>query len=137
LLDVRGPFGFDARQLQLVPQDFREFVQRNIDLHDMGAGVATCGSGSVPFIVSPRDRLTDFAFPLTHAAAPILAVTEMGNVELREWDADKIASLPADHFAVSDVFLQVLADLAADDFFEPRPIPIDFHTHSNPQSRSG
>src|SRR5262245_39152735 len=79
--------------------------------------------------VAGGDRLADLAVALSHAAAAVLAVPEMGHVELRQRDADQVIPLPANHLAVGDIFPQVIAYFSADDLFEPRRVAVDFHDH--------
>ena len=44
-------------------------------------------------------------------------------------DADDVAALAADHLAVRDVFLEILANLSADDLPKSPLIALDFHGH--------
>ena len=83
----------------------------------------SCGSPPL------ADRLALFAVALADAAGAVLAEAEVRHVELRQGDADEIATLAADHLAVGDVLPQVLADPAADDLSEAALIAFDFHDH--------
>ena len=80
-------------------------------------------------ILGFRDGLADFAFALPGPARAVLAVAEVRHIELRQRNADQIAPFAADHFAVGDVFPQVLADFAADDLAEATMIVIDVENH--------
>ncbi len=101
-----------------------------------------CAPGSLPAWPVPLARLAagptgvpDFAVALADAAGAVLAVAEMGHVELRQRNADQIAALAADHLAVGDVLPQVLANLAAHDLLEARLVVVDFHGTMGHQRR--
>ena len=64
------------------------------------------------------DGRADFSLALADAARAILAEAEMRHVELRDGNADQIATLAADHLAVGDILPQILANLAADNLPE-------------------
>src|SRR6185312_15728360 len=73
------------------------------------------------------------AFPLPDAARPLVAVAEVGDLDVGDGDADVFASLPADHLAVRNVLPQILADLAADDLLEALLVVIDGPSQVKPQ----
>src|SRR5215212_5333620 len=120
----------DPRQLQLVAQDRRQLFERNIDFHQMAvARIAAGGALPVLRIAAFGDGLALFAIALPDAPCPVVAKSEMRNIELRHRDTDQIATLPADHLAVRDVLAQILADSAADNLSKAALIALNFHDH--------
>ena len=91
----------------------------------MGAGFAL----TVTLIITRGNRLAGFPLALADAAAAVLAIAEVGHVELRQRDGNEILSLPADHRAVRHIFPQVLSYLPANDLFEPRRVAVNLHHH--------
>ena len=94
----------------------------------MGTRIAA-GLPGAAFLLALADRLAFFAFALADSAGAVLAVAEVGDVELGQGNAHQVASLAADHLAVSDVLPQILADFAAHDLLESRLIALDFDEH--------
>ncbi len=131
LVDIGFALGLDPRQLEFVAQDGGQFFQRDFDFQHVRAGFAA-GLADAVFVFALSDRGAFFAGPLAYAARAVLAVAEVGHVELRQGNADQIVALAADHFAVRDVLPQVLADLAPHDLLESRLIALDLDVHLNP-----
>src|SRR5205823_3715869 len=71
-----------------------------------------------------RQGRTGIAFPLAHASGTFGAKTKLGNLDLRQGDANEIVALLADHLAAADVLAQVAFHLAADEL--PKALVIAF-----------
>src|SRR5207302_6393372 len=106
--DVGLASRLDPRQFEFVAEDRGQFFERDIDFEDVSARIAA----GLPFArllpVAAGDRSADFAIPLADAPRAVLAVADMGHVELGNRNADQIATLTADHLAVGDVLPQIL-----------------------------
>ena len=128
-LEPGAAFGLDARQFEFFGEDLREFLHREIDFEDVRAwGIA--GLAVAVFVdVAGSERRAGFAFALADAAGVAAAEAEVGHFDLRDRNADEVLSLLADQFALRDVLLQVLLDLAADDLPEPQIILFDVENH--------
>ena len=63
--------------------------------------IATGFALRISFLIPSRDRLTNFIVPLPHTSLPVLSVPKVGKIELRQRNADQIASLAANHFAMT------------------------------------
>src|SRR4051812_33816432 len=75
------------------------------------------------------NRLAFFPVALANAPCTVVPEPKMRHIERRHRNANQIASLPANHLAVSDVSAQVLADSAADNLSKAALIALNFHDH--------
>jgi hypothetical protein len=129
LNDFRLALRLDARQLQLVPHDFRQFRQRNFNLQNMLARIAA-GLALAPFVrLAGTEWLADFSLAMADTAGTILAIAKVGHVKLGDWNADQVASLATDHFPLRDVLAEILADLATHNLAKSRLVSINLHYH--------
>jgi hypothetical protein len=107
-VEIGGPLRLDARQRQLVAQDFGQFFKADFDLEQ----VLTRLIARTPlfFAVAGHDLVSLFAISLANATGAVLTVAKVGEIELRDGNADEIAAFTADHFAVGDILPQILAN---------------------------
>src|SRR5262245_50287114 len=70
-----------------------------------------------------------FAFALSDSSRIAAAEPEIRHFDLRNGDADEVFSLLAEQFALRDVLLQVLFDLAPHDLTESEVILFDIENH--------
>ena len=82
MVDVGFALGLDARQLQFVAQDGGQLFERDFDFQHVGARIAA-GLARAIGRLARADRRAFFAFALADAARAVLAVAEVGHVELR------------------------------------------------------
>ena len=95
----------------------------------MPAGLVA-GLLAVAGLWRPQGR-TGIAFPLPDAAGALLAVAELGNLDLRQGDGNEIVPFLADHLPAADVLAKVAFHLAADNFSEPLLVAVDFLAHGS------
>src|SRR5262249_52405113 len=128
--DVLLPLRLDARQGQFFTEDFRQLLQRQLDFEDVAARLVACTA----FIVAlgRAERLADLAVTLSGAGGAFAAIAELRNLDLRQGDADQVASLFADHLATGDVLAQVALHLAADELAEALVVAFDLLSHGEP-----
>src|SRR5262249_34845096 len=105
-----------------------------LDLEDMAAGrVAGPGAG---LLLAGPERLADLAVALADTAGALLTEAELGNLDLRQRNGDKILAFTADQLAATDVCAGVALHLAADDLSDPLVIAFDPLSHDPPPRRS-
>ena len=61
-----------------------------------------------------------------------LAMFEVGDFDVGDGYADDLSSLATHHLAMSDVFAQIVPDLATDNVFESSEIAVDAASHRQP-----
>ena len=125
------PLRFDAGQFEGLAEHRGQFVQRDLDLADVPARLVAGGPGAVAVAgpAAAADRLALFALPLPDAAAAAFAVPEVRDLDVRHRDGNCLPPLPPEHFALGHIFLQVAADLPADDLLESLRITVDGAGH--------
>src|SRR5262249_53453795 len=128
-LPLRGdevpPSRLDVRQLELLAEDLRELLERDLDLEDVLARLLAAAVAPLSLV----DGVPDVAVPLPHAFLLVRSVAEVRDLDLGERDADEVLPLPADHLAAVDVLPEILLDLPADDLLEPVRVLLDFADH--------
>src|SRR6478672_7147740 len=131
LLNDRGlPARFNPRQFELIAENRGQLLQRDIDLQQVPATrIAPRRSLTVFRIAALGYWLAFLAVSLPNAPCPVVAKSEMWDIQRRHRDADQITTLPADHLAVRNVLPQILADPAADNLSKAALIALNFHDH--------
>src|SRR5205814_280787 len=115
--------GLDVRQLQLLTEDRRQLVHRDLDLEQMLAWlVAGLALGVLRIFTEYIPRI---AVALPHPARLLRPETKMRNVNLRQRDGDKLLALLAEHLPLRNVLAQVLFDFSANDLAKSPVILID------------
>src|SRR5262249_12512741 len=104
----------DVRQLELLAEDLRELLERDVDLEHVLA-LLLAGLAVLRLAV---ERLAVVALALADAAALVLAEAELRQLDLRQRDRHVALALLADQLAGRDVLLQVLLDAPAHDVAE-------------------
>src|SRR5262249_30979008 len=110
----------DARQLQLLTQDRRELVERDLGLEDVVAGLGARRA---------VHALARLAVALAHAAGFLRSEAEARDLDLGERDGDDVLALAADQLALGQVLPEFLLDDAAHDLAEPLDVPVDLAKH--------
>ena len=117
----------DARELELLAEDFGELRHRHLDLEGLLtlalAGLALAALTRLPLALA--EGVAGLAVPLADTAAVLRVVLEPRGVDLRQRDRDPILALLADQLAARDVLLEVLANPSADDLAKPRVVLLD------------
>ena len=92
--------------------------------------------GSLPAPPAPSwpcarlaERVAHFSLALPYSPRAVLAEAEMRHIELGNGNADSISPTSADHFAVRNVFAQILANPTANDLLEAALVTFDVHCH--------
>jgi len=75
--------------------------------------------------------IAHFTITLANAARAVVSEAKTWCLELRDRDANHIATAPADHFAVGDIFAQILPNPPTDDLFKPSHITLDVQHHGD------
>src|SRR5207247_2103067 len=109
---------FNPRQLQLLAQDRCQFIECDFDFEGVLTSVFTGFARAVLAVAVATDRIARFTVALSYAARLSLAKAKLRDIDLWNRDADSVLALPCDQFAVGDVLLEVLTDLAPDDIPE-------------------
>ena len=122
--------GLNAGEFEFLAQHIGQFGNRDFDLANVLTGVAPRLSLAVG-ILSGAEWLADFAVSLSGPAGAFVAVDKVGDVDAGDGDADGFSPFAAEHLAMVDVLLEVLADLAADDLVKSLQVPIDSACHGS------
>ena len=110
---VGCPLGFDAGQLQVHRPGSRPILPASTRLPSYGRRLGRCPPPPATLLLfRPCQPRGPFPVTLSDPAVAIVAVAKTGHVELRQWNADQVFSLAADHLAMRNVLAQVLADLS-------------------------
>jgi hypothetical protein len=83
------------------------------------------------FALRRSEGLANLSFADADSARILLSVTELGNLNRRQRDADQIVALLSDHFPAADVLRKVALHLAADDLPEALQIAFNFLSHDS------
>src|SRR5262249_59596619 len=119
----------DAGQLQLLPEDGGQLLQRDVPLQGVIA-LALAGLVSVARLYRARAQLLPhLAVALPDAPLLLVPVLEVGNVDEGNGDGDGVLPPLAQHLALLHVPSQIGFDLSADDLFEARVVLVDLQRH--------
>ena len=120
----------DVRELELLAEDVRELLERDVDLEAVLAGALAGLLAALALLaLFAAHRVAGLAVALACATLLLVAEAEARDIDLRDGDGDEVLALPPDELALRDVLAQVLPDLAADDRAEPRVVLIDLQGH--------
>src|SRR5439155_12414581 len=100
--------GLDAGQLQFLGENLREFIEREIDLHDVLAWV---GAALGAFALALADDIALFAVAGAHTLR-VIPITEMWQLDPAHGNADQVLALLADQLALGEKFAQILTNPA-------------------------
>jgi hypothetical protein len=121
--------GFDAGKFQLLPQHLGQFFERDFDFANVASGLVARLSLPVAVVLPFADRGADIPFSLSDPAGTFIAVAEVGDFDVGDGDADVLAPLAADHFAMRNILPQILADFPAHNLLESLLVVIDGPGH--------
>jgi hypothetical protein len=119
----------DARERQLLAEDVRQLVEREIDLEGVLAFALARPALAVAFHRARREHRPGLPIALSDATLVLVPVPEVRDVDGRHGDGDEVLPLLPDHLPLLDVLAQVLLDSSADDLAEPAVVLFDLQRH--------
>src|SRR5688500_7628849 len=108
--------GLNAREFQLLRQNLGQLIEREIDLHDVRAGLGA----ALGFTLAGLALADDVAlFPVARAdAGGVVAVAEVRQLDPAHGDADQVLAFLADQLTFGEELAQVLPNPAFHDLPE-------------------
>ena len=118
------------RELQLLAEDLRQLVERDVDLEGVLARALAGLACPSPGCTVPGDeRLPGSPSPWPTPPCCLSPYLKCGMSICGRGMRDDVLALLADHLALRDVLAQVLLDLPADDLLEARVVLVDLQRH--------
>src|SRR4029077_8741208 len=101
--DALLALGLDVGQLQLLAEDLRQLLERQLDLQRVLALLVARLARPVLARLALAQRVADLALPLPYAALVLAAEAEARHVDLRQRDRHHVLALAPDQLALRDV----------------------------------
>ena len=122
----------DVRQLELLAEDLRELVERQLHLEGVLSRVLAGLALAITLLaLALTDAVPRLALPLPDTALLLVGEPEARDVDVGDGDRHDVVPLLAHELALGDVFLEVLPDFPAHDIAKARVVLVDFQGHAD------